>query len=375
MASKKTKGDDRLVTEPFRTALALSSDWHEAASQAVAALGGPRIGENIGFAYVTDAFGDKLGPIIERLTALTGISNWVGTVGFGVISGDRAAYDRAALAIMTGAFAEQSFTLFDCVAPERRSDDADALAAGFVHVDPRNPQAGKLVQEIAKAANAWLVGGVTAARGSRFDQASGIITDGGVSGVLFSPGMEIATGVTQGCRPIGPYRTITAARDSVIQELDGGSPLHALLGDLSEAGVTDLRSVGQALYAGLPVANSDTGDYVVRDLTAVEADRGWISIAERVEAGQSLVFCKRDRAAAEADLAAMGKRVRGRLKQVRGGFYVSCVARGPHLFSSAQAEVKILQEALGGVPLIGFYANGEIACDRIYAYTGVLALF
>jgi small ligand-binding sensory domain FIST len=374
MATRK-KGDDRLATEPFRTAIGLSSEWHEAAAQAVASLGGPRVGENVGFVYVTDAFADKLGPIVEQLTALTGIANWVGTVGFGVIAGDRTAYDRAALAIMTGAFPEGSFTLFDCVAPERHPDDAGELAAGFVHVDPRHQQAGKLVQSIAQSANAWLVGGVTAARGGRFDQVSGIVTDGGLSGILFAPTLQISTGVTQGCRPIGPYRMITAARDSVIQELDGGSPLQALLGDLSDAGVTDLRSVGQALYAGLPVANSDTGDYVVRDLTAVDADRGWISIAERVEAGQSLVFCKRDRAAAEADLAAMAKRARSRMKQVRGGLYVSCVARGPHLFASAQAEVKILQEALGGVPLVGFYANGEIACDRIYAYTGVLALF
>ena len=374
MKAKKSKGD-KLVTEPFRTALALASDPSEAASQAVAALGGPRVGENLGFVYVTDAFSEQLGVIVERLTALTGITNWVGTVGFGVIAGERAAYDRAALAIMTGALPSEEFALFDCVAPERWADQTGDLATGFVHVDPRNAQSGQLVAEIAKSTNAYLLGGVTAARGSRFDQVSGIVTDGGVSGVLFAPGMEIVTGVTQGCRPIGPFRTITAARDSVIEELDGGSPLHALLGDLSDAGVTDLRSVGQALYAGLPIANSDTGDYIVRDLTAVDADHGWIAIAERVEAGQSLVFCKRDRAAAEADLVAMAKRVRQRLRTVRGGIYVSCVARGPHLFASAAAEVKLLQEALGGVPLVGFYANGEIACDRIYAYTGVLALF
>ncbi len=34
-----------------------------------------------------------------------------------------------------------------------------------------------------------------------------------------------------------------------------------------------------------------------------------------------------------------------------------------------------MQSALGEVPLVGFYANGEIAGDRIYGYTGVLALF
>jgi small ligand-binding sensory domain FIST len=27
------------------------------------------------------------------------------------------------------------------------------------------------------------------------------------------------------------------------------------------------------------------------------------------------------------------------------------------------------------VPLVGFFANGEIAGDRLYGYTGVLTLF
>ena len=87
------------------------------------------------------------------------------------------------------------------------------------------------------------------------------------------------------------------------------------------------------------------------------------------------MFCRRDRAAAEADLAAMARRVRARVDQVRGAVYVSCLARGPNTFESAEAEIAILQHALGDVPLIGFYANGEISHDRVYGYTGVLALF
>jgi small ligand-binding sensory domain FIST len=45
------------------------------------------------------------------------------------------------------------------------------------------------------------------------------------------------------------------------------------------------------------------------------------------------------------------------------------------MFGSAQQEVAYVQEILGGVPLAGFYANGEIAGERIYGFTGVLALF
>jgi small ligand-binding sensory domain FIST len=37
--------------------------------------------------------------------------------------------------------------------------------------------------------------------------------------------------------------------------------------------------------------------------------------------------------------------------------------------------MKLVQELLGEVPLAGFYANGEISHNRLYAYTGVLTLF
>lgn len=33
-----------------------------------------------------------------------------------------------------------------------------------------------------------------------------------------------------------------------------------------------------------------------------------------------------------------------------------------------------MKQAIGEVPLIGFYANGEISNNRLYGYTGVLAV-
>jgi small ligand-binding sensory domain FIST len=45
------------------------------------------------------------------------------------------------------------------------------------------------------------------------------------------------------------------------------------------------------------------------------------------------------------------------------------------MFGAEGHEIGILDEALGDVPLIGFFANGEIAHDRLYSQTGVLALF
>jgi hypothetical protein len=45
------------------------------------------------------------------------------------------------------------------------------------------------------------------------------------------------------------------------------------------------------------------------------------------------------------------------------------------MFESANEEVGLIQAVLGDILPIGFYANSEVAGDRIYGYTGVLALF
>jgi small ligand-binding sensory domain FIST len=45
------------------------------------------------------------------------------------------------------------------------------------------------------------------------------------------------------------------------------------------------------------------------------------------------------------------------------------------MFGEQSAELVAIQDALGDVPLVGFFCNGEISHDRVYGYTGVLSLF
>jgi small ligand-binding sensory domain FIST len=368
--------DKQVAAERFRIAHARAPVWQRAVDDCLAQLGPPRASETLGFVYANDRYVEHLNAIVERLSEATGITSWIGTVGLGVIAGRTAHYDEPALAVMTAALPKDSFTLFDCVASDSLKPGGDGRPpVGIVHVDPRNPRAAELVEEIARTSGAYLVGGLTAARGKRFDQVAGVVTDGGVSGALFAPGVTSATGLTQGCTPIGKARTITLAQDNVVMELDGAPALDALRDDLAVASGQELRRIGGTIFAGFPVPHSDTGDYLVRNLVGLDLERGWIAVGEKVETRRPMMFCRRDRAAAEADLAAMARRVRSRVGEVRGGVYVSCLARGPNTFKSADAELAILQEALGDVPLVGFYANGEVSHDRIYGYTGVLALF
>jgi small ligand-binding sensory domain FIST len=46
------------------------------------------------------------------------------------------------------------------------------------------------------------------------------------------------------------------------------------------------------------------------------------------------------------------------------------------LFGDNSEEMSAVAQAIGDdVPLVGFYANGEISNNRVYGYTGVLTLF
>ena len=45
------------------------------------------------------------------------------------------------------------------------------------------------------------------------------------------------------------------------------------------------------------------------------------------------------------------------------------------MFGTRGAELQLIEQALGEVPLVGFFCNGEISHDRLYGYTGVLTLF
>ena len=367
----------------FRAAHATGEDWGRTAKACLDSLHPLPADANLGFVYATDALADDLNSIVVFLRERTGIEDWVGTVGLGVSANGVEHYDGPALSILVGAFPEDSYKLLSTIeSPDGIADDeaarwADAQGGSIavVHGDPRNQQIAEIVGAFAEQSGSFLIGGLSASR-SGFPQVTGRLTEGGLSGVLFTPGTEIVSGLTQGCSPIGPVRRISKAADNVIMEIDERPALEIFKEDIGELLARDLRRVAGYIFAAFPITGSDTGDYLVRNIVAIDPAEGWIGVGEAVAPGQSILFCRRDQSAAEADLERMladvSRRAGGR---ARAGLYVSCIARGTNLFGSESEELKQVRNALGDIPLVGFFANGEISNDRLYGYTGVLALF
>jgi small ligand-binding sensory domain FIST len=349
----------------------------------LAALGAPPEGANLGLLYATAELSEDLSSILTSLCEQTCVESWVGTVGLGIAASGVEYHGRPAIAVLVGALPEDSFRVFEPVRGDLRSfkDTHGAWVAqhhpvfGIVHGDPRTPRLDGILDELTAVTSTFLVGGLTAGPDD-FPQIAGQIGAGGLSGVLFAPELPVVAGLSQGCTPISEVRTITKAEQNVIMTIDGRPALEVFKEDIGELLARDLRRVGGYIYAAFPVAGTDTGDYLVRNLVGIDLERGWIAVGELVEEGKRLMFCRRDHESAEQDLKRMLADVKRRAETPpKAAVYYSCVARGPNLFGPQSEELKLVRDALGDLPLVGFYANGEISNNRLYGYTGVLALF
>ncbi len=370
------------MAEPFASALALGGGWREAADTLGRGLAGAE--GRLGILYTGESFAPRQSEMIAVLERRTGVQDWVSAAGYGVIGAGGERYGESGAAALVLDLPPDGYRLFAGGADagaDLAATEADWLAAAVMplaltHVDPRRPDAADAVESLAATTGGFLVGGLTAAAEDPAHQAGG--ASGCLSGVALSPAaVEVATALSQGCAPLGRTHEVTRGKDNVLIELDGRRALDVFKEDVGEELASDLRRVGGLVFAALPVLGSDTADYTVRNLVGIDPESGAVAIGEAVPEGGKVLFCRRDRETAILDMRRMAEDLKRRVgdRVIRGGVYVSCAARGPNQFSPPESETEIIRDTLGAFPMVGFFANGELNRDRIYAHTGVLTLF
>ncbi|WP_421779723.1 FIST signal transduction protein [Kiloniella litopenaei] len=382
----------------FKAAFSSSPDWAKACAEILNGMGDLPAQANLGFIYATDVFADDLSSILTFLKTKTGLENWTGTVGIGI--GANAAnqlgrfsavelYDEPGLCVMIGSFPSGTFQVFESGQAEMDEGiklvvtgegveswlEQNSAYLGLIHGDPRHYDLPLQISSLSAGLETYLVGGLASSRGE-LPQIANHVTDCPLSGVFFNDSIPAITGLTQGCTPISPKRMITSADEQKIYTIDGRPALDVLKEDIGELLSRDLSKIGGYIFVGFPVEGSDSDDYLVRNLMSIDTSDGSLNITEEVMAGQPIFFCRRDNEAARKDLNRLLDDIRARLpRPPKAGLYYSCLGRGQVLFGPNSEELNVLRQEFGDMPLVGFYANGEVSHDRLYGYTGVLTLF
>lgn len=368
----------------FRLAHATGAEPHELVRRCLAQLRPLPEHANLGFIYASDALARELETLLRLLKQGTGVQTWVGSVGVAVCVTGREYYDQPVLAVMVGRLPPEDMRLIpsltagseDFCARHHTWLQAEQPHFGVVHADPSNPASPLLLENLAQGSGAFLVGGVTSSQSENLQVAGGL-TQGGVSGVLFNNRVQVLTGHTQGCTPIGPKHRITRVTRNILIELDGRPALDVFKEDIGEVLAKDLERVAGYIFAGLPIPGSDTGDYLVRNLLGIDTGQKLLAVGEHLTPQGEIMFCRRDGNTAREDMLRMLRRLKRQAagRPIHAGLYYSCLGRGRYQFGENSEELKMIAAELGGFPLVGFFANGEIFHGRLYGYTGVLTLF
>jgi small ligand-binding sensory domain FIST len=396
--------------EAFVVGHATHSDWRGALALVTAQLQvqlAKRSGAapTLGIVYITDAYANHTEALLAALRQQWPGVAFAGTVGMGVAASGVEYLDEPALVLMLATLPRSQFQLFS---GQRRLELA-APQAALVHADPATPDLAELIGELASRMKSGLLfGGVAASRRRHVLLAEGTLS-GGLAGVAFGPGVPLISRVTQGCQPIGPPRRITACDGPLVTALDGAPALPLLLADLGLADLGNMREAVPRLRGTLvglaPAATAQSSvrhraigpEVRVRHLIGIDPVRNAVAVAEQVIPGQVLSFCQRNVETARRDLVRICSEIRDDIETrceaqaaaaasgpgapsepapaMCGAIYVSCSGRGGAHFGGPSAELQIVRRALGDVPLVGFFAAGEIARDTLYGYTGVLTVF
>ena len=413
----------------FRSGHAAHPDWRIALSLAAVQIETQPTAadETLGLVYFTDHYAAHAEALLGELQKRWPQLQWAGCAAVGVMAANVAAnaaagaatnrattqatnaaakaaagpggsaktaaeyIDEPALALMLCALPPSGFELFSGTRPI----DSHQAHTALVHADPGAADLGELVVEMSeRTQTGYLFGGVVSSRSVPAQVANGVLR-GGLSGVAFGGAVGLVSRVTQGCQPIGPARVITSAERNLVIELDGQPALPALLADL---GITlDAPREAMLRLRNTLVGLSDALDPIVgrgaqfgantrvRHLVGLDPGRQAVAVGDIVEPGMRLAFCERDVNAARRDLVRVCSEIRDELgadpdnqraeRSARGALYISCTGRGGAHFGAPSAEAQIVQHALGDVPLVGFFAAGEIARHHLYGYTGVLTVF
>jgi small ligand-binding sensory domain FIST len=367
----------------FGDGLALDADVvtaaQSAARQALAALDGRT--PDLVCAFVSGGDPDAVGAAGERVAGVMGATAMVGCSSAGVIGRGRGIEGRAAVSVWAGVLPGATLRSFHLEV--MRADEGMAVIGlpergdekvALLFADPHSfPADGFVTRANDSLDGLAFVGGLASGprgAGSTRLWVDGRTVDRGAVGVLLGGDLGARTVVSQGCRPIGPVMTVTAAAGNVITGLAGMPALQKVESLLAELTPADQALASTGLQLGIALdeyaEEHERGSFLVRGILGVDAASSGLVVGDLVEVGRTVRLQVRDAEAADEDLRELlaGFRRTGHDAAVGGALLFSCNGRGAAMFGQsmggADHDVTVVRRELSTTGVAGFFAAGEL---------------
>lgn len=211
-----------------------------------------------------------------------------------------------------------------------------------------------------------------------------IYSDGAVA-LALEGDITIEPVLSQGCRPVGSPWTITRADQNIIHQIGNRPILEVLRETLEGLSIDEQKQARGNIFIGLVMdeykASLGTGDFLVRNLAAIDPHTGAVAIATPPRVGQNLQFQIRDALTASVDFEELLKQRLLLLgeRRIYGACLCDCIGRGSSLFGVSNHDVGIIKGLLPEMPLNGLFCNGELAPvggrTLLHGYAASLGLF
>jgi small ligand-binding sensory domain FIST len=138
------------------------------------------------------------------------------------------------------------------------------------------------------------------------------------------------------------------------------------------------------IMGGIVFGDPDTairdGRYQLNHVVAANLANRSLTLSRPLNRGERLFWAMRDALSAEQ---AMRTTIEATASDLGGApdfaLLFPCMGRGPHFYGNRDRDLDLLKRRFPGLPIIGFYGNGEIGpldnTNHLYQYSTVLGLF
>lgn len=197
----------------------------------------------------------------------------------------------------------------------------------------------------------------------------------GASGVI---------GISQGIRALTRVQEVTEVSGYDVQALANQPALNTLIRELPlevrEMDKIPLHLIMAGITFGEPSTAIAEGRYHLTPIISTNSDDRSITLSRRIDTGENLFWAFRQPLSAERDMRMTIDRLQEQLTSPPDfGLLFPCMGRGPYFYGGVDRDLELTKQRFPGMPLIGFYGNGEIGplnnSNHLFQYTAILGLF